>query len=101
MADLMMMMIIIIIIIIIADLKIRAWSVNESTARNPKRRPSRSQPCVKASVEQRGAAMGKKKKGAVAPAVELPPHLRLGLNADAYCRFCREELPKVGPASLR
>ena len=40
--------------------------------------------------------MGKKKKGAVAPAVELPPHLRLGLNKDAYKRFCREELPMVG-----
>ena len=40
--------------------------------------------------------MGKKKKGAVAPAVELPPHLRLGMNCRAYERFCREELPKVG-----
>ena len=40
--------------------------------------------------------MGKKKKGAVAPAVELPPHLRLGLNRDAYYRFCTKELTKVG-----
>ena len=40
--------------------------------------------------------MGKKKKGPARTAVELPPHLRLGLNTDAYERFCEKELPKVG-----
>jgi len=32
----------------------------------------------------------------VKPKVEVPPHLRLGLNADAFEKFVEEELSDVG-----